>query len=96
MAPLAESRISEIFVIGRRGPAQAKFTSAELKELGRISNCAALVDAKDLELNAASMSEIADPRGDEAKKNLEILAPSPRPRRPAPPANRFSVPWRRR
>jgi ferredoxin--NADP+ reductase len=48
-------------------------TPAELKELGRISDCVAVVDAEDLELNAASMSEIADPRGDEAKKNLGIL-----------------------
>jgi ferredoxin--NADP+ reductase len=31
------------------------------------------VDGKDLELNAASTSEIADPRSDEAKKNLGIL-----------------------
>ena len=73
LAALAESRVREIFVIGRRGPAQVKLTPVELKELGRISDCAALVDAKDLELNAASMSEIADPRGDEAKKNLGIL-----------------------
>jgi ferredoxin--NADP+ reductase len=50
-----------------------KLTPAELKELGRISDCAAVVDAKDLELDAASLSEIADPRGDEAKKNLAIL-----------------------
>ena len=73
LAALAESRVREIFVIGRRGTAQVKLTPVELKELGRISDCAALVDAKDLELNAASMSEIADPRGDEAKKNLGIL-----------------------
>lgn len=73
LAALAESRVREIFVIGRRGPAQVKLTPAELKELGRIGDCAALVDAKDLELNAASMSEIADPRGDEAKRNLGIL-----------------------
>src|SRR5215203_2827991 len=33
---LAESRIEEVIVLGRRGPAQAAFTSAELRELGRL------------------------------------------------------------
>src|SRR3954451_11895816 len=33
---LRSSNISEIVVIGRRGPAQAAFTSAELRELGRM------------------------------------------------------------
>jgi len=33
---LRESRIEEVVVLGRRGPAQAAFTSAELRELGRI------------------------------------------------------------
>src|SRR5215212_7082993 len=32
---LRESRIEEVVVLGRRGPAQAAFTSAELRELGR-------------------------------------------------------------
>ena len=33
---LRESRIEEVVVLGRRGPAQAAFTSAELRELGRL------------------------------------------------------------
>ncbi|MBV8182146.1 MAG: FAD-dependent oxidoreductase, partial [Mycobacterium sp.] len=37
---LAASRVREIHVIGRRGPAQAKFTNKELKELGELANCA--------------------------------------------------------
>ena len=32
---LAESEIRDIYVFGRRGPAQAKFTTKELRELGR-------------------------------------------------------------
>ncbi len=31
---LAESRIREVFILGRRGPAQAAFTNPEIKELG--------------------------------------------------------------
>src|SRR5205085_4067349 len=33
---LRDSRIEEVIVLGRRGPAQAAFTSAELRELGRL------------------------------------------------------------
>src|SRR5918996_2247928 len=33
---LRESAVEEIVVLGRRGPAQAAFTSAELRDLGRL------------------------------------------------------------
>ena len=36
---LAESKIKTIYVVGRRGPAQAKFASKELKEFLEIENC---------------------------------------------------------
>ena len=48
---LAESRVREIHVIGRRGPAQAKFTNRELRELGELDDCDGVADARDLELN---------------------------------------------
>jgi ferredoxin--NADP+ reductase len=70
---LALSRIRNIYVIGRRGPAQIKFTPIELKELGQIRDCAALVADDDLELGAACAAEIADPRGDDARKNVSLL-----------------------
>jgi ferredoxin/flavodoxin---NADP+ reductase len=70
---LAESRIKKIHIIGRRGPAQAKFASVELKELGRIRDCVALCDASELELNPASLEELAHPNGDDNRKNLEVL-----------------------
>ena len=70
---LAQSRIQNIQVIGRRGPAQAKFTSVELKELGRIPECVAHCSAGDLDLNPASLEELAHPSADESRKNLEIF-----------------------
>jgi ferredoxin--NADP+ reductase len=36
LAALRDSRIEEVVVLGRRGPAQAAFTSAELRELGHM------------------------------------------------------------
>ena len=73
IAPLAASCIREICIVGRRGPAQAKFTSVELKELGQVTDCGAVVDPADLELNAASLAELADKANDEGRKNVELF-----------------------
>jgi ferredoxin/flavodoxin---NADP+ reductase len=70
---LADSRIRHIHIIGRRGPAQAKFTPVELKELGRIPDCGAHCSAADLTLNSASAEEMSDPRSDDVKKNVAIF-----------------------
>jgi ferredoxin--NADP+ reductase len=70
---LACSRIRDIYVIGRRGPAQIKFSPVELKELGQIRDCAALVAGDDLALGTACTAEISDGRGDDARKNLSLL-----------------------
>ena len=70
---LAASRVREIHVIGRRGPAQAKFTNKELKELGELGNCAAELDPGALELNAESRKELEAKTSFVSAKNVEIL-----------------------
>lgn len=55
---LKKSKIRDIIVVGRRGPAQAKFTARELKELGTLPNCEVVVDPASVELNAESQKEI--------------------------------------
>jgi ferredoxin--NADP+ reductase len=70
---LAASRVREIHVIGRRGPAQAKFTNKELKELGELANCTAEVDPGALELNAESRAELEAKTSFVSVKNVEIL-----------------------
>jgi ferredoxin--NADP+ reductase len=42
---LAASKVREVHVIGRRGPAQAKFTTKELRELGELSGVDIMVPA---------------------------------------------------
>ena len=73
LAALAASRVREIHVIGRRGPAQAKFTNKELKELGELANCAVEIDPAALELNAESSTELAAKTNFISAKNVEIL-----------------------
>jgi ferredoxin--NADP+ reductase len=68
---LAQSRIKNIFVLSRRGPAQVKFTNPEIKEFGELADAEPVVHAADLVLDALSAQEIANDR--EAQRNLEIL-----------------------
>jgi ferredoxin/flavodoxin---NADP+ reductase len=60
---LRESRVEEVFLLGRRGPEQAAFTPGELKELGHLEGADPVVDPAALEGCAPG-----EPGG-----NLEIL-----------------------
>ena len=70
---LRESRIEEVIVLGRRGPAQAAFTSAELRELGRLDGVDTRVDPADVELDPASRRWLAEEGTFTARKNVELL-----------------------
>ena len=68
---LAQSQVSDIYMLGRRGPAQAKFTTKELRELGELHNADIVVRPEELELDERSAASIA---GEPALlKNLEVL-----------------------
>ncbi len=71
---LATSKIKEIHVIGRRGPAQAKFTSKELKEFGELADCAPIIDREELRLNTASETELADKTNAGSKKVYDLFS----------------------
>ncbi|MGB8275420.1 MAG: NAD(P)-binding protein [Alphaproteobacteria bacterium] len=70
---LAQSKIREIHVIGRRGPAQAKFTSKELREFGELADCQPIVDPADLKLNPESQAELADKTNMGSASNFKIF-----------------------
>ena len=70
---LADSKIKNVYVIGRRGPAQAKFTSKELKEFGELADSDPIVDSKELELNAASEAELAEKTNAGSKKIFDLF-----------------------
>jgi len=73
LAVLAQSKIRDVYMIGRRGPVQAKFAHQELKALGKLADCDALVAPHDLELNPASREELADKRNRASGKSYEVL-----------------------
>jgi ferredoxin--NADP+ reductase len=70
---LAASKVREVRMVGRRGPVQAAFTPVELKELGELADCDAVVDPADLELNDASRAELDVLKWRDAKKNYDLL-----------------------
>jgi ferredoxin--NADP+ reductase len=70
---LRESRIEEVVVLGRRGPAQAAFTSAELRELGRLDGVEVRVDPDEIELDPLSERWLAERGTFTARKNVELL-----------------------
>ncbi len=58
---LQASKIREVHMIGRRGPAQAKFTTKELRELGELSGVDIVVHSDEIDLGAF------DPTGQSAQ-----------------------------
>jgi ferredoxin/flavodoxin---NADP+ reductase len=82
---IAESGIREIVLLARRGPAQAAFTTPELKELGELAGADVVVDPAELELDPASAASIVG--NTNATRNMEVLRefasrePSGKPRR---------------
>jgi ferredoxin--NADP+ reductase len=51
---LARKHITDIHILGRRGPAYTSFTTKELREMGQIDDVDVIVDPADLELDASS------------------------------------------
>jgi ferredoxin--NADP+ reductase len=70
---LAESKVKEIHLVGRRGPVQAKFTAPEIREMGELADCDPVLDVADLELNEASQAELDDKDAKGTRENFEIL-----------------------
>src|SRR5215208_7051865 len=71
---LAGSKVTEIEVLGRRGPAQAAFTNPELLELGEMTDADVFVDPRDIEVDPLSRAWLeSDAASSTQRKNVEIL-----------------------
>ncbi len=68
---LAKSNIKDIYVVARRGPAQVKFTNAEIREFGHLEIADAIVLDDELRLDRASSASIEGDTG--MQKNLDYL-----------------------
>lgn len=70
---LAQSRIRDIYMIGRRGPVQGAFTNPELKELGEMAGADIDVRPRDLELDPGSAAILASTDDKTVEKNIATL-----------------------
>ncbi|GMV86001.1 MAG: NADPH-ferredoxin reductase FprA [Dehalococcoidia bacterium] len=55
---LAASRVREVHLLGRRGPAQAAFTTPELKELGELAEADLIIRPEEAALDDLSRAEL--------------------------------------
>ena len=55
---LRKSKVKEVHIIGRRGPAQAKFKENELLSMEEVGDTDIIIDPSELELNEISKEEI--------------------------------------
>ena len=68
---LRNSRVRQVWLLGRRGPAQTAFTPQELRELGELADADLCIDPADLVLDPASEAEVA--ASPQRQKNLALL-----------------------
>jgi ferredoxin--NADP+ reductase len=73
IGPLNAAQVHDVVVLGRRGPAQAAFTTPELRELGELTRADIIVDPADMELDPFSekwLEEEGDPTN---KRNVDLM-----------------------
>ncbi|AXV82391.1 FAD-dependent oxidoreductase [Ralstonia solanacearum] len=71
---LAASRVREVHVVGRRGPAQTRFSAKELHEFGMLAHCEPMLAAADLSADSFVAPANADPDTRAAIGMLEAFA----------------------
>ncbi|MCC7447143.1 MAG: FAD-dependent oxidoreductase [Anaerolineae bacterium] len=70
---LRESQVETIYMLGRRGPAQAAFTNPELKELAELSDADVILRPEEVALDPLTQEYIAAHPDAQVDKNLKTL-----------------------
>jgi len=84
---LSASRIREVHVLGRRGPAQAAFTNPEVRELGELAGADVTARAEEVEPDELTRQALERAPDRATQKKVEILkefarrAPTGKPKR---------------
>lgn len=71
LASLAGKQVTDVHVLGRRGPAYTAFTTKELRELGQLPDLDIVLSAADLELDASSLAVVGQDKV--AARNVAVL-----------------------
>jgi ferredoxin/flavodoxin---NADP+ reductase len=84
---LRSSRVREVYLLGRRGPAQAAFTNPEVKELGELADSDVTAVPEEVELDDLSRAAMERASDRATQKKVDLLqeyarrAPSAKRRR---------------
>lgn len=87
--PIQGAPLTDVYMVGRRGPNEAKYTNVELREMGHLENCVPQIDAAQLpdsvagemsdrdrrlrEKNLATVREFVDRKPDEKPKRVHFI-----------------------
>lgn len=70
---LRESRVEEVVLLGRRGPAQAAFSPKEIEEIAVIDGIDVVVSKQDAELDELSAKWLEESGARSQKRNVEFV-----------------------
>jgi ferredoxin--NADP+ reductase len=70
---LSNSNVKEVYVLGRRGPVQAKFTTPEVKELGELEDTDVFTLTEEVELDPLSEQQLVTSADRGTARKVEIL-----------------------
>jgi len=73
LAALSQSKVREVYLLGRRGPAQAAFTNPEIKEIGELELADALTLPDEVALDPLSQAEVTKTADRVLTKKVEML-----------------------
>ena len=73
---LGTSKVREVIVLGRRGPAQAAFTNPEVRELGEMKDADVYLDPSEVELDELSRAYLASDEADMTNARTSRSSPS--------------------
>jgi ferredoxin--NADP+ reductase len=73
LGALSQSRIKEVYLLGRRGPAQAAFTNPEIKELGNLADADIFVLPEEAQLDDSSRAALDASHDRVTRQKVEIL-----------------------
>ncbi|MDH4249527.1 MAG: FAD-dependent oxidoreductase, partial [Deltaproteobacteria bacterium] len=70
---LRASKVRTVYLLGRRGPAQAAFTNPEIRELGEIPGTDLVIRPEDMALDELSREFLSQQKDPVYQRNVEIL-----------------------
>lgn len=70
---LSNSGVKEVYIIGRRGPVQAKFTTPEVKEIGELEEADVFTLPEEMELDELSQKQLESSADRGTARKVELL-----------------------